>query len=135
MRLTDMAERCTTRASSVAQATASPRSVATPWAQATVIDLRGYTVFPGWIDTHVHLDSHFDRTGRIATETEPPLRRRWEWRRRWVTLMGGFTTVQTVGDPAEKPLRDVIRDRGFPGPRVLTSLGRSKATRPRRARS
>ena len=40
----------------------------------------------------------------------------------WETLMGGFTTVQTVGDPTEKPLRDAIRDHGFPGPRVLTSL-------------
>src|SRR3982750_1139640 len=38
----------------------------------TTIDLRGYTVLPGWIDTHVHLDSHFDRTGHIATRTEPP---------------------------------------------------------------
>ena len=36
--------------------------------------------------------------------------------------MGGFTTVQTVGDPSERPLRDAIRDHGFPGPRVLTSL-------------
>jgi imidazolonepropionase-like amidohydrolase len=36
--------------------------------------------------------------------------------------MGGFTTVQSVGDPIEGPLRDAIRDRGFPGPRVLTSL-------------
>src|SRR5438874_1765709 len=36
------------------------------------IDLRGYTVLPGWIDTHVHLDSHFDRTGRIAPRSEPP---------------------------------------------------------------
>ena len=39
----------------------------------TTIDLRGYTVLPGWIDTHVHFDSHFDRTGRIATDSEPPL--------------------------------------------------------------
>ena len=33
-----------------------------------VIDLRGYTVLPGWIDTHVHFDSHWEKTGRIATE-------------------------------------------------------------------
>ena len=89
----------------------------------TVIDLRGYTVLPGWIDVHVHLDSHWDRTGRIATDKEPPL----EWslglaQAAWDSLMGGFTTIQSVGDPSEEPLRDAIRDRGFPGPRVLTSL-------------
>jgi imidazolonepropionase-like amidohydrolase len=87
------------------------------------IDLRGYTVLPGWIDTHVHLDSHWDNTGRIATGDEPPLEASLGIAdAAWQTLMGGFTTVQTVGDPAEKPLRDAIRDRGFPGPRVLTSL-------------
>ncbi len=89
----------------------------------TVIDLRQFTVLPGWIDTHVHLDSHFDRNGRIATETEPPLEAAMGIAgAAWDTLMGGFTTVQSVGDPSEKPLRDAIRDRGFPGPRVLTSL-------------
>ena len=41
--------------------------------EGSVIDLTGYTVLPGWIDTHVHLSSHFDRTGRIATESEPPM--------------------------------------------------------------
>jgi imidazolonepropionase-like amidohydrolase len=88
-----------------------------------VIDLRGYTVLPGWIDTHVHLDSHWDRTGRIATEKEPPMEASLGIAQAaWDTLMGGFTTVQSVGDPTEKPLRDAIRDHGFPGPRVLTSL-------------
>lgn len=92
-------------------------------AGATVIDLRGYTVMPGFIDTHVHLDSHWDRTGRIATESEPPMEAAMGIALAgWETLMGGFTTVQTVGDPTERPLRDAIRDRGFPGPRVLTSL-------------
>ena len=89
----------------------------------SVIDLRAYTVLPGWIDTHVHLGSHFDRTGRIATETEPPMEASLGIARAaWDTLMGGFTTVQTVGEMAERPLRDAIRDQGFPGPRVLTSL-------------
>ncbi len=89
----------------------------------SVIDLRGYTVLPGWIDTHVHLGSHFDRSGRIATESEPPMDASLGIARAaWDTLMGGFTTVQTVGALAERPLRDAIRDQGFPGPRVLTSL-------------
>ncbi|MEP6549158.1 MAG: amidohydrolase family protein [Gammaproteobacteria bacterium] len=102
--------------------------------EGAVIDLRGYTVMPGWIDTHVHLAMHFDRTGRIATETELPLEAAMGIAgAAWDTLMGGFTTVQSVGDPGEKPLRDAIRDHGFPGPRVLTSLapieGDSKTTR------
>jgi len=89
-----------------------------------VIDLTHYTVMPGWIDTHVHLASHFDRTGRIATDSEPESEAAIGIAgAAWDTLMGGFTTIQSVGDLAEKPLRDAIRDHGFPGPRVLTSLG------------
>ncbi len=90
---------------------------------ANVIDLRGYTVLPGWIDTHVHLDSHFDKTGRIAPRSEPPAEATLAMANNaWLTLMAGFTTVQSVGANSEGPLRDMIRDRGFPGPRVLTSL-------------
>jgi imidazolonepropionase-like amidohydrolase len=90
---------------------------------AATIDLRGYTVLPGWIDTHVHLDSHFDRTGRIATRSEPAAEAALGLANNaWVTLMAGFTTVQSVGALSDVPLRDMIRDHGFPGPRVLTSL-------------
>lgn len=89
-----------------------------------LIDLRGLTVMPGFIDTHVHLDSHWDAFGRIATETESAADAATGIANAaWASLMGGFTTVQSVGDPSERPLRDAIRDRGFPGPRVLTSLG------------
>src|SRR5579871_2164216 len=35
--------------------------------EAETIDLDSYTVLPGWIDVHVHLASHFDVQGRIAT--------------------------------------------------------------------
>ena len=91
--------------------------------EGTVIDLRGYTVMPGWIDTHVHLSSFFNSKGRIATADEPPMDAAMGMAAAaWHSLMAGFTTVQSVGELIEKPLRDAIRDRGMPGPRVLTSL-------------
>jgi imidazolonepropionase-like amidohydrolase len=40
-----------------------------------------------------------------------------------VTLMAGFTTVQSVGAASDKPLRDAIARGVLPGPRLLTSLG------------
>ena len=98
-------------------------SLSAPVSNEPTIDLRGYTVMPGWIDTHVHLDSHFDRTGHIATRGEPAAEAALAIAgNAWVSLMAGFTTVQSVGAPSEAPLRDMIRDHGFPGPRVLTSL-------------
>lgn len=91
--------------------------------EGNVIDLRGFTVLPGWIDTHVHFSSHFNRYGRIATEEEDPMEAAMGMAlAAWKTLLGGFTTVQTVGAIEELPLRDAIRDHGFPGPRTLTSL-------------
>jgi imidazolonepropionase-like amidohydrolase len=96
---------------------------AKPPADAATIDLRGYTVLPGWIDTHVHLESHFDKTGIIAGRNETPAEVALGIAQNaWLSLMGGFTTVQSVGAASNAPLRDMIRDRGFPGPRILTSL-------------
>jgi imidazolonepropionase-like amidohydrolase len=37
--------------------------------------------------------------------------------------MAGFTTVQSVGSPRDKALRDAIARGVLPGPRLLTSLG------------
>src|SRR5262245_20109417 len=32
-------------------------------------DLRGLTVMPGWIDTHTHIATHFDReTGKVHSQ-------------------------------------------------------------------
>lgn len=85
-------------------------------------DLRGLTVMPGWIDTHVHIGSHFGKDGRLATETESPADASLgAAANAWRTLMGGFTTVQSVGEAADLPLREAIK-RGLPGPRLLTSL-------------
>src|SRR4030095_9184899 len=90
---------------------------------AHTIDLRGYTVLPGWIDTHVHLDSRFDGERRVGGRSGPPAEASLGIAdNAWRSLMAGFTTVQSVGAMSEAAIRDAIRDRGLPGPRVLTSL-------------
>src|SRR6202023_4212701 len=35
-------------------------------------DLRGLTLLPGLIDTHVHLDTHFGKDGRATSQGETP---------------------------------------------------------------
>ena len=88
-------------------------------------DLSELTVMPGWIDTHVHLTSHFQRDGRLhqAGSAETPVQTMlYAVGNAYRTLMAGFTTVQSLGSPLDADLRDAI-DRGdVPGPRVLTSL-------------
>ena len=40
----------------------------------------------------------------------------------WATLQAGFTTVQSVGSPGDKEVRDFINRGEIPGPRILTAL-------------
>jgi imidazolonepropionase-like amidohydrolase len=88
------------------------------------IDLGEATLLPGFIDTHVHIDWHFDANGRYHTGPEPPEQNvTYAAENAYVTLMAGFTTVQSVGSPRDKVLRDAINRGVLPGPRVLTSLG------------
>ncbi len=90
---------------------------------ALVYDLKGLTVLPGWIDTHVHLDWHFGLDGRFATrDRTASLTMAFEAENAYATLMAGFTTVQSVGAAIDKELRDVMARGVLPGPRVLTSL-------------
>jgi imidazolonepropionase-like amidohydrolase len=86
-------------------------------------DLRGLTVLPGWIDAHVHITWSFGKDGKNAGagETTPEARLQAASNAR-VTLMAGFTTVQSVGNPADVPLRDAIARGVFPGPRILTAV-------------
>jgi imidazolonepropionase-like amidohydrolase len=91
---------------------------------AATYDLRGLTIMPGWIDTHVHLDWHFDDTHHITNrnnESRDTLVL-YSAENAWVTLMGGFTTVQAVGAPTDLPLRDRINKGLLPGPRILTAV-------------
>ena len=86
-------------------------------------DLSRSTLMPGWIDTHVHLNWHFDEhakssSGGNLTETNAL----YTAEDAWVTLQGGFTTVQSVGSAVDAPVRDRIGRGELPGPRILTSL-------------
>jgi imidazolonepropionase-like amidohydrolase len=86
-------------------------------------DLRGLTVMPGWIDTHVHITNHFGRNGRAETPGETAVEAILHAAENaWVTLAGGFTTVQSIGAAADKDLRTAIARGRLPGPRILTSL-------------
>jgi len=87
-------------------------------------DLGPLTLLPGFIDTHVHIGWHFDAKGRYHSGPEPPEQAAlYGAENAWVTLLAGFTTVQSVGAASDKPVRDAIRRGVLPGPRILTSLG------------
>jgi imidazolonepropionase-like amidohydrolase len=85
-------------------------------------DLRGMTVLPGWIDAHVHLAFSFDKSGKAFPLDDPQEIALRTASNAWVTLMAGFTTVQSMGSPAEVRLRDAIAQGLLPGPRILTAI-------------
>jgi imidazolonepropionase-like amidohydrolase len=90
---------------------------------AAVYDLRRLTVLPGWIDVHDHIVWHFGPNGRFGDRNETPEQATLaEAANAWVTLRAGFTTIQSVGSPEDKALRDEIATGRLPGPRILTSL-------------
>jgi imidazolonepropionase-like amidohydrolase len=86
-------------------------------------DLRGLTVMPGWIDTHVHLTWHFDAKHQLVNGREDPKSSAlFTAENAWLTLQGGFTTVQSVGAAMDVDVRDRINQGSLPGPRILTSV-------------
>jgi len=86
-------------------------------------DLRGLTVMPGWIDTHIHLNWHMDANNKsVASSRDPADNALYAAGDAWMTLWGGFTTVQSVGAAIDGIVRDRIAQGLIPGARVLTSL-------------
>jgi imidazolonepropionase-like amidohydrolase len=85
-------------------------------------DFSRLTVMPGMIDTHVHIDSHFNKEGRAQTSGETAAQRILAAAENaYVTLMAGFTTVQSIGSSSDLDLREAIERGTLPGPRLLTS--------------
>src|SRR5271166_3434459 len=87
-------------------------------------DLTGLTLMPGWIDTHVHIGWFFNDKDRLdqgsgTSATRSALNAEGN---AYATLMGGFTTVQSLGSAIDGDLRDLINAGVIPGPRILTSL-------------
>jgi imidazolonepropionase-like amidohydrolase len=93
-------------------------------------DLARYTLMPGMIDTHVHIDSHFGPDGRLPSNLESQLDRVVAGgQNAEATLRAGFTTVQSIGAPPDVELRYGIGHGDFLGPRVLTSVSQLTDTR------
>jgi imidazolonepropionase-like amidohydrolase len=87
-------------------------------------DLGDVTVLPGLIDVHTHIDWHFGPDGKYPARNETAMDRgRAIAANARATLLSGFTTIQNVGNPADKALRDAIAAGLVDGPRILTSLG------------
>ncbi|MGH7983837.1 MAG: amidohydrolase family protein [Candidatus Udaeobacter sp.] len=94
-----------------------------PKASPVDYDLRGFTVLPGWIDSHVHITWSFGPDGTNAgAEQITQFAAYQSASNAWLTLMAGFTTVQSVGSPTDVPLRDAIAKGAVPGPRILTAI-------------
>src|SRR5688572_654835 len=87
-------------------------------------NLRRYTLLPGFIDTHVHIDAHFGPDGRATNQGETPAQRTHAAQQNaYATLMAGYTTVQSIGSPGDSALKAALERGEVKGPRLLSSLG------------
>lgn len=101
-----------------------------PQAGDKVISLADYTVMPGLMDMHTHLQSQHSKdsyTERFFMDQADYALRSTVYARK--TLMAGFTTVRDLGDNGVNSiaLRKAINEGWVPGPRIFTA-GKSIAT-------
>ena len=87
------------------------------------IDLGPSTLLPGLIDVHSHIGWHFGASGRFEPRAQTPAQDiLYAAENAYLTLMAGFTTIQSPGQPGDVELRDAIARGTLPGPRILTSF-------------
>lgn len=87
------------------------------------IDLGQSTLLPGLIDVHAHIGWHFGSNGRFEPRAATPAQDiLYAAENAYLTLLAGFTTVQSPGQPGDVELRDAIARGVLPGPRILTSI-------------
>src|SRR5215472_5385000 len=84
-------------------------------------DLRGLTVMPGWIDSHVHITSSFGPDGKNAgMGVATPEAAYRTVANAYATLLAGFTTIQSMDGVGG--LREASAQGGLPAPRILSVL-------------
>jgi len=90
---------------------------------AATYNLGTLTAMPGMIDVHAHVGWHFDKDGRYAARPGTPAQEiLYAAENAYVTLLAGFTTIQSPGQANDVELRDAIARGVLPGPRILTSI-------------
>ena len=94
---------------------------------APTYDLSRFTLMPGGIDTHVHINWHFDPDGKThhlsASEETREQAVQYALDNARVTLLSGITTVQSLGAAVDADVKAAVNSGRAPGPRVITSLG------------
>ena len=102
--------------------------------QTYTYDLGTATALPGMIDVHVHLNWYFGPSGKYGEQNVPAdyVAQAIQDNAR-VTLMAGFTTVQSVGWNNDPQLRAAIAAGLITGPRIadvrLADPGRQRTRR------
>lgn len=88
-------------------------------------DLGQATLMPGIIDAHVHPGWYINHQGALhnGRDGETPAQVAIaQAGNLYATLMGGVTTIQSVGGVEDLDLRDAVARGLIPGPRILTSI-------------
>lgn len=91
---------------------------------ARIIDLKGHTLMPGFMDAHTHLASIDDDGGDLAALKETPAHGGiYAAINARKTLEAGFTTVREAGSLGyvDVAIRDIINRGLTPGPRIHAS--------------